>query len=159
MINNDILRRIRYAFDISDPKMIEIFKLADVEVTREELTVFLSKEDDEGFVECRDKYLAAFLDGFIIKNRGKQEPKPGQKPRKAESLNNNLILKKLRIAMTLQEDGMLGIFKLAGFDVTKSELSAFFRRKGHKHYKDCGDQFLRNFLKGLTIRYRDMEDK
>jgi uncharacterized protein YehS (DUF1456 family) len=29
-----------------------------------------------------------------------------------------------------------------------------FRKVGHDNYRPCGDQLLRNFLKGLTLRVR-----
>ena len=70
-------------------------------------------------------------------------------------LTNNGILKKLRIALKFREDEMLSTLKLAGMSLSKSELSALFRKEGQRHYKECGDQILRNFLKGLTTRLRD----
>jgi len=69
-------------------------------------------------------------------------------------MTNNLILKKLRIALELKEDDMIEIFHLADFEITKPQLSALFRKEDNKHYKKCGDQILRRFLKGLAIRYR-----
>ena len=69
-------------------------------------------------------------------------------------INNNLILRKLRIGLDYKEEDMLSTLKLANFNLSKSELSALFRSKDHKHYQDCGDQILRNFLIGLTTKYR-----
>ena len=69
-------------------------------------------------------------------------------------INNNLILRKLRIGLNYKEEEMLGTLKLANFNLSKSELSALFRARDHKHYQDCGDQILRNFLIGLTTKYR-----
>ena len=154
MINNDVLRQIRYALNIDDSTMIGIFKLADHEIEQSKLTGLLKKEDEEGFVNCGDDVLGYFLDGLILHKRGRKEIKPGE-ARKADSrLTNNAILKKLRIALELKEDDMLGILKLANVEISKSELTALFRKEGHKNYKECGDQFLRKFLKGLSIRYR-----
>jgi uncharacterized protein YehS (DUF1456 family) len=68
-------------------------------------------------------------------------------------LTNNDILKKLRVALELKDDDIVGILKLAEFDVTKSELTALFRKPDHPNYKECGDQLLRNFLNGL-ITYK-----
>ena len=34
MINNDVLRRIRYIFDLDDSQVIAVFGLAGVEATR-----------------------------------------------------------------------------------------------------------------------------
>ena len=154
MTNNDILRQLRYALNINDSTMIEIFKLADHEIEQSKLTGLLKKEDEEGFVNCGDAVLGYFLDGLILRKRGRKEIKPGETRKPDSRLTNNAILKKLRIAMELKEDDMLAILRLSNVDISKSELTALFRKEGHKNYKECGDQFLREFLKGLSIRYR-----
>lgn len=157
MINNDILRRVRYALNLKDSVMLEIFKSADCIIEHEELLNLLKKEDEEGFEKCNNKVLEAFLDGLIILKRGKQEPKPGELVQ-AVKINknniNNIILKKLKIALSFRSDDMLKIFKLAGLELSSSELSALFRKEDHKNYRECGDKYIRNFLKGLTIYYR-----
>jgi uncharacterized protein YehS (DUF1456 family) len=154
MTNNDIFRRLRYAIDLSNKAVIEIFTLSGQELTQSEVMALLKKEDEDGYLECSDQSLEAFLDGLITYKRGKREGGPAQ-AKKASHLSNNEILKKIRIALELKEDEMLALFKLAGFPVSKSELSALFRAKGQENYKECKDQLLRNFLKGLTIRNRD----
>jgi len=154
MTNNDILRQLRYALNINDSTMVEIFKLSDHEIKQSDLTGLLKKEDEEGFVNCSDDVLRYFLDGLILHKRGRKEIKPGETRKPDLRLTNNTILKKLRIALELKEDNMLGILKLADVDISKSELTALFRKEGHKNYKECGEQFLRKFLKGLSIRYR-----
>ncbi len=155
MTNNDILRRLRYALDIKDSTMIEIFKLSEYEISRSHLIDLLKKEEEEGYVECNDEVIELFLDGLIIQKRGKREMMPGHVEEQDSPLTNNGILKKLRIALKFREDDMLSTLKLAGMNLSKSELSALFRKEGQRHYKECGDQILRNFLKGLTTRYRD----
>lgn len=154
MINNDVLRSIRYALDLSDAKVVAMVKLAERDVEPSDVASFLKKEEEEGFVECGDDVLVSFLDGLITHRRGKMEPRPesGKKPERR--LTNNAILKKLRVAFELKEEDMHKVLELAGFDVSKPELSALFRQKGHKNYRACGDQLLRNFLKGLVIRHR-----
>ncbi|MEH6944324.1 DUF1456 family protein [Bacillus sp. JJ722] len=170
MNNNDVLIRIRYALDIKDVDMLEIFKLGDVEITKEEVRKLLTKtpdsyydeEDDdmdEDYIICSNFMLESFLNGLIIFKRGKQEPKPGQPERPAMSIKNNgsvnnVLLKKLKIALSLTSEDMLDILEEAGVIVTKSELGAIFRKEGHKHYVVCGDRYARNFLKGLAMRYR-----
>jgi len=155
MTNNDILRQLRYALNINDSRMIEIFKLADHEIEQSNLTGLLKKEDEEGFVICGDAVLGYFLDGLILHKRGRKEIKPGETRKSDTQLTSNAILKKLRIALELKEDDMLAILRPAGVDISKPELTALFRKEGHKNYKECGDQFLRKFLKGLSIRYRN----
>ena len=154
MDNNDILRQLRYALNINDSTMIEIFKLADHKIEQSNLTGLLKKEDEEGFVNCGDAVLGYFLDGLILHKRGRKEIKPGETRKSDTRLTNNTILKKLRIALELKEDDMLAILRLADVDISKSELTALFRKEGHRNYKECGDQFLRKVLRGLSLRYR-----
>ncbi len=152
MTNNDVLRRIRYAFDLGDSKMISMFGQAGVDVTRPQISNWLKKEEDPDYQNCPDRMLAIFLNGFINDRRGKKE---GAQPEPEKTLTNNIIFRKLKIALDLQADGVLEILALADQRIGKSELSAFFRRPDHKHYRECKDQILRNFLKGVQIKYRD----
>jgi len=171
MDNNDILIRLRYALDIKNKDMVEIFKLGGIELTKEEVLLVLTKSKDdydddaddfdyedenEENIKCDNAMLESFLNGFITFKRGKQELKPGQPERPALTNErvNNLVLKKLKIALSLTSEDMHEILKTANFKVTKGELSAILRKEGHKNYKECGDQFARNFLKGLAIKYR-----
>lgn len=68
--------------------------------------------------------------------------------------SNNDILKKLRIALQLEEDDLLEIFGFAEFPITKPQITALFRKKGHPHYKECQDQLMKKFLAGLALKYR-----
>lgn len=173
MDNNDILIRLRYALDIKDSDMIEIFKLGGLTVTKEEVLKILTKSQDsddelddfnessEGGsnIPCTNLMLESFLNGFIIFKRGKQEPKPGQTQKPALAIEgntnvNNVVLKKLKIALALTSEDMLSILADANTTLSKSELSAVFRKEGHRNYVVCGDRYVRNFLKGLALRYR-----
>ena len=154
MINNDVLRRVRYALALKDQTVIEIFAISDVKISREDLLNLLKKNNELGFVALDSKLLALFLDGLITYKRGKQENQ-AEPIKKTEPLTNNSILKKLRIALEFKEEDMLNTLKLADFELSKGELSSFFRHKDHKHHKECGDQILRNFLQGLTIHFRN----
>lgn len=153
MTNNDILRRLRYALDLSDRKVVELFGLADYEVSPDEFAVLFLKESDEGFVECDDALVEFFLQGLIAERRGKREGAPP--PRRSGRLSNNDILKQLRIALELRDEDVLEILALADVKASKSELGALFRKKDHPNFRPCGDQFLRYFLNGLTARFRD----
>jgi len=149
--NNDILRRIRYIFDYNDKKMIAIFAQADYEVTREQISDWLKKEDDASYKNCPDTQLAIFLNGLINEKRGKKD---GPKPVPEKKLNNNIIFRKLKIALNLTNEEVLNILSLANLPISKHELTAFFRRTDHKHYRVCKDQILRNFLNGVQIKFR-----
>jgi len=154
MNNNDIIRRIRYIFDFNDSKMIEIFGSADHEVTRAQISNWLKKDNDLDFQGLYDKQLAIFLNGFINEKRGKKE---GVQPKPEKSLNNNIILRKLKIALNLKDIDMLKILELGGIRISKHELSAFFRNPGQSQYRSCKDQILRNFLQGVQIKYHIKE--
>ncbi|GEK12442.1 DUF1456 family protein [Aliivibrio fischeri] len=151
MTNNDILRRIRYTFDFNDSKMIALFAAADLKVTREEVCNWLKADDDKDYKSCQDVQLATFLNGLINDKRGKRE---GEQPKPEEKLTNNIILKKLQIALNLKADEVLDLLKLVNFRLSKHELSAFFRKPDHKHYRVCKDQVLRNFLQAVQQNLR-----
>ena len=155
MTNNDILRRIRYVFDFNDDKMIALFALADCEVTRAQISDWMKAEEDPDYEKLSDKLLATYLNGLINDKRGKRE---GPQPIPEKDLSNNAIFMKLKIALNLQAEDILEIMDLSDFRMSKHELSAFFRKVGHKHYRECKDQILRTFLKGLQMQYRKDED-
>lgn len=175
MDNNDRLIRLRYALDIKNTDMIEIFKLGGVKVTIDELAKILTKtkeaydefgneiEVESDNTPCTNDMLESFLNGFIIFKRGKQEPKPGQAETPVlKTMNhrnvNNVLLKKVKIALELSSEDMLDTLKEAGVIISKGELSAVFRKEGHKNYKECGDRYARNFLKGLAIKHRGLDN-
>jgi len=152
MARNEMMRNVRNALNIDDATMIQIFRHAGREVGQSTVAAFLKSEDEDGYIPCSDPVMGFFLDGLIIHNRGQQEGKSAPAENPVSALTNNAILKKLRIALDLKEDDLVGILKLAGITVTKHELTALFRKQGHKHYKECSDQFLNDFLKGIALR-------
>ena len=163
MNNNDRLTRLRYALDLSDGDMAEIFALGGYTITKKEVDALLKKSSDnsddveaenEYLVPCTDEMLERFLNGFITYKRG---PKDGPEP--ALELNhknaNNLFLKKVKIALTLTSDDILDLLEDEGVTLSKGELSAVMRKEGHRNYQPCGDRWIRNFLRGLTNKYRE----
>jgi len=151
MTNNDILRQVRYIFSLSDDTMMKIFELADFEATRAMVSNWLKKEEDEQFEELDDVVLATFLNGFIARHRGVRE---GGTPPPEPILTNNMILRKLKIALSLQSEDIIQLVGLTGFELGKHELSAFFRNPSQRQYRPCKDQVLRKFLYGLKIKER-----
>ena len=151
MTQNDILRRIRYILDLGDSKMISVFSLAGLEVTRAQISDWLKKDNDPAYQQLSDLELATFLNGLIVEKRGKKDgPQPAPEP----VLNNNIIFMKLKIAFNLKAEDTLALLALNDLVISKHELSAFFRKPGHKHHRVCKDQVLRNFLKGLQLEHR-----
>jgi uncharacterized protein YehS (DUF1456 family) len=151
MTNNDLLRRLRYALNLNGVIMTEIFSLAGYDISPAEALKFLKREEEQGFVACDDAVMTFFLDGLISYRRGRQN-QPADAVQAAEgTLTNNLILRKLRIALELNDEAMIDIMKQAGVSLSKSQLSAMFRSVEHRNYMQCGDQFLRNFIRALTL--------
>ena len=148
---NDCLRRVRYILDLDDDEVVAIFAEAQQTVSRAQVISWLKKDDDPDYSECSDAMFATFLNGLINQRRGRRD---GPQPKPEESMNNNMVFRKLKIAFNLQAEEILSILSLADLNISKHELSAFFRRPDHKHYRVCKDQILRNFLMGLQIRYR-----
>ena len=151
MTNNDVLRRLRFIFDFSDTQMMGLFASGGFSASREQVSDWLKADDKPEFKELRDVQLAIFLNGLINKKRGKRE---GEQPEPEKKLNNNIVLRKLKIALDFKDEQMLEMLELAGFPLSKHELSAFFRKPGHNNYRECQSQVLRNFLKGLQLKMR-----
>jgi uncharacterized protein YehS (DUF1456 family) len=151
MNNNDILRSIRYTFDYSDNVMIDFFGLGGEAVTRADVSNWLKREDDPDYKGLHDIDLAIFLNGLIIHNRGKKE---GDQPVAEKTLNNNMIFRKLKIALNMKDEDILAILSQVDRHISKHELSAFFRNPSQPQYRPCKDQVLRNFLQGIQLKYR-----
>ena len=151
MDNNDILRRLRYVFDLADTKIAQMCTSAGAEVQAKTVTSWLKKDEDDAFQACSDLQMATFLNGFIVARRGKKD---GPQPVPETTINNNIVLRKLKIALDYKSKDMLETLALAELPISEHELSSFFRKQGHKHYRECKDQFLRNFLEGLRLKYR-----
>lgn len=150
MTNNDVLRRVRYMFRLSDAKVIELFKHADYDVTTQTVGLWQKKDDDAEVNEMQDRELALFFNGLIIENRGRRE---GPQPEPEDPLTNNMIIRKLKIALNLKTTDILDLYASIDKPISKSELSDFMRNEGHKLYRPCGEQYLRNFLNALQAKY------
>jgi uncharacterized protein YehS (DUF1456 family) len=152
MTNNTILRGIRYILNIRDAKLVEIAKLGGCEVTEAQIVSYLTKEEEPGYIECPHEVLSRFLDGLVIYKRGKRDPQDASLPPLEIPVTNNTVLKKLRVAFELKDTDIIALIEKSGtLKVTKSELSAFFRSRDHRNYRECGDQFLRNLLKAMSL--------
>ena len=150
MVSNDILRSVRYILKMNNQDLLRICALGDTVVTAEQLAPWLRKEDEEGFVRCPDIMLSCFLNGLIYEKRGRDESAPALEPERR--INNNIVLKKLRIAFSLKTDDILAILTEQQFRVSMPEITAMMRAPDHKNFRECGDQFLRYFLRGLAAR-------
>lgn len=141
--------------NISNAKIAEILQLGGFNPTREDLEFIFKDSDPEATDEkedISDEMMGHFLDGFIYFKRGKSDKHP-PRPLKIPVTNND-VLKKLRVAFKLREEQILSILKSVDFRISSTELSALFRDEQHRNYRECGDQLLRYFLRGLTLRFR-----
>lgn len=150
MTNNDILRQLRYIFDYSDQEMIDVFKAADYDVERWKISDWLKKDDDQQ-MNLLNSELNFFLDGLINIKRGKRD---SYQLTMNKELSNNLVLRKLKIALNLKDYDILKLMNAVDAEIGKHELSAFFRNPKQSQYRDMGNQYLRNFLHGLQLKYR-----
>lgn len=168
MNNNDILLRLRYALDMKDTDIVKAFELGGVIVSREEVKDMLTKDnsqqEEQDYFEkniyvktINNQMLDTFLNGFITLKRGEPKNKTAEAPQlKSNEIRhiNNILLKKVKIALSLTSEDMLDILAEAGVYPSKGELGAILRKEGHRNFKPCGDKYARNFLKGLGLRYR-----
>ena len=156
MTNNDFLRRLRYALNLRDSVTVQILKKGGINLTKEDVVNYLKKDIDEGFKKLSNNDLISFLDGLITYKRGeKKDASPAPKIKITKNNLNNILLRKLRIALAFKSYDMIEIFKLGGVEISEGELSALFRSEEHKNYKECGDKYIRVFLKGLIEYCRD----
>lgn len=148
---NEILYRIQKALNLTTEEMLEAYKLVDYKMEASHLESILKRRNDDGFSVASYEELGLFLDGLVTLKRGPSPKKANDD--EAVELTNNLILKKLRIAMELKEAETEIIFGLADVELSKQQLASLFRREGHKNFKACSDELLVSFLDGLDEFY------
>ena len=132
--------------------MGNLFKSVDYPVSPLDLFAWMKQEKFEGFKPMPDQSLAALLNGLIA---AKRELKDGVIPEHESELNNNIILRKMKIALNLKDQDIVDIFRVANMRVSKSEINAFFRDPKSPDFRWCKDQFLRNFLQGLVLQSKE----
>lgn len=152
MTNNDILRRLKYIFRWEVPEIKELFESAEYPVDEEQIQSWLKREDEPDFLGCSDADLSMFLNGFINVRRGKKE---GPQPGPVAFLTNNIIFMKLKIALNLQADKVLELLAMGKLELSKHELSAYFRKPENKRYRECPGLVLDCLFQGLRMVYRD----
>lgn len=151
MINNDILRRVSTILDLTNENICAVFKLGQCQVSAEQLNDFFKEKDDSAYKALLDVELAGFLNGLIIEKRG---PSDGPIRETEQELTNNIIFNKVKIALALKADEVIAVLESAGLSLGKYELSAFFRNVSNKHFRECSDDVLSTFLKGLKIKFQ-----
>jgi len=153
---NDILYKIKKALSLENSQLIEAYKLADYEMKEERLEAILKRRLDKGYEEATYEELGVFLDGLVLLKRGPSDKVADEN--EAVALTNNLILKKIRVAMNLKEPELVILFALAEVELTKRQIGSLFRKEGGKNFKVCSDELLEAFLEGLDEFYYDGEE-
>jgi uncharacterized protein YehS (DUF1456 family) len=148
---NEILYRIKKALGLSLEEMLTAYQLEAYKIDASHLENLLKRRQDKSFQLCSYEELGVFLDGLVTLKRG-PSPKKSDSDEVVE-LTNNLILKKLRIALELKEAETEIIFSLADVTLSKQELKSLFRKESHKNFKPCSDTLLMSFLEGLDEFY------
>ncbi len=151
MKNSYVLSRIKFAFQLDNEKILDVFALANNDISFKELQLLLDQAEDDNKKDCGANVLSDFLDGLITDRRGPSDSKKENK-KKVQKITNNSVLKKLRIALDMKEEAMLAVFEMGEVELTAQELGSFFRKQGNKHYRACDDRLLDLFFDGLELK-------
>lgn len=71
--NNFVLRKLRYALNLRERDIKDIFELDSYKIEESIITQYMDKEDSPLFKELSDDVLERFLNGLITHKRGKKE--------------------------------------------------------------------------------------
>lgn len=153
---NEILYRTQKALHLTLEEMLQCYTLEKYNMDKTHLESLLARRQDKHFELCSYEELGVFLDGLVTLKRGPSPKNPDNS--EVLELSNNLILKKLRIALELKEAETEIIFGLADIELSKQQLSSLFRKESHKNFKPCSDALLMSFLEGLDEYYYDGEE-
>ena len=154
MKNTKILIKISNALDFETADLVKIFKLDQIEISEADVELLLLEENKKPF-----KYedLESFLNVLIVLFRGEKPLKEGQEKRQPTLIEdsksiNNVVLKKMKIALSLSSEDMLDLFKSVQVEISKDKLSTLFIKESHKNYKYCRDIYVIAFLKAVAER-------
>ena len=148
------LHKIRQALRLDDDTLLRIYELESYPMEEKRLKAILKKPSAKGHENADYEELGVFLDGLIRLRRGAPKNPPAED---AEiELDNNLILKKLRIALELKEMDLEAVFELGERPMSRSKLRDLFRSPEHPKYLPCPDAVLNDFLLGLEEFWADM---
>jgi len=153
---NDILFKIKTALSLKNSEIVKAYSLVEYTMTEERLNNVLKRRQDQGYEEANYEELGLFLDGLVLLKRGENSKKVESD--EVVELTNNLILKKLRVAMNLKESDLVIVFALAEVVLNKRQIGSLFRKEGGKNFKACSDELLFAFIEGLDEFYYDGEE-
>ena len=153
---NDILFKIKTALSLSSSELIKAYALVEYTMSQERLENILKRRQDEGYEEATYEELGLFLDGLVLLKRGANDKVVTDD--EVVALSNNLIMKKLRVALELKEAELLIVFGLAEINMNKRQIGSLFRKEGTKNFKPASDELLMAFIEGLDEFYYNGEE-
>lgn len=150
MNNNEMIKRLLFMLKIDSSVLGDCFRSGGKALSDKHIEGLLTSESDEAFQACADEEFTRFLDGLIIVRRGPSK----EGLRNPVALTNNMILKKVRIALELEARDLDNAFMLADCEMSAHEISSLFRKPGAKHFTECSDELLEKFFSGLSLYLR-----
>lgn len=154
MYNNEILMAIKDNLSLNNEQILDCLKYGNSEMAEIDIAkLFVSKRARQEHIICENELLESFLNGLIILKRGEPDIKPGQEKKRSISASksiNNVVLKKLKIALNLSNKDSIEIFLASDTVISNGQLTGFLRKEGHKNYRKFSDSHLMAFLKGVN---------
>jgi len=151
MRTNDIFRKLVQSLPLTVEQVQTLFAVSDIDLSDKDIANLLKTDYQPGFEAMPEYILIIFMNNLIDQQRGKKADAQPEVVEKHQKISNNDVLKKLRIAFNLHEQDVRDALKLATIELTKSDLSALFRKPGHIHYKACDDGLVLDFIEGLGL--------
>jgi len=148
---SDVIKSIKEDLNLNRHQIKHIYELEDFAITQDRIDSILKNRSKKNSANASYEELGVFLDGLISFKRGKSSAPQAQDV----VLDNNLILKKLRVALNLKDEELAIIFELADFNISKSAIKDMFRAYDNPKYKECDNKTLKAFLEGLNEFYFD----
>jgi len=146
-----VITALKDALNLSRPQILSLYELLEYPMSRERLDRILKNPSNKRSITASYEELGLFLDALILQKR-KESPKVNESDEEIE-LTNNLIFKKIRVALNLKEYEIAIIFELADYRISKSQIKDLFRSPKHPKYRECSDKTLAAFLEGLNEFY------
>ncbi len=148
-----VITALKDALNLSRPQILSLYNLVSYPMSKERLDGILKNPSNKRSITATYEELGLFLDALILHKR-KESPNSTDSDEEIE-LTNNLILKKIRVALNLKEYEIAIIFELVDFKISKSKIKNLFRSPKHPKYIECDDKTLLAFLEGLNEFYFD----
>jgi uncharacterized protein YehS (DUF1456 family) len=134
--------------ELDDASAAALFAKGGHTVDPSDIPRLRARSSASNALDLDDDGLRAFLNGLIVERRGASTgPLPTPPP---GPMRGNEVLKKLRVAFELHEPGMRRAFANGGAELSKANFTSLFRSPSHRGWRECSDELLFQFLRGLA---------